>query len=67
MAVKIEKRGTRYGYWTVREYAGIDKQGNAMWWCTCENCGRDYRVRGFSLRAGKTKHCRHCNRKGCDK
>ena len=58
--------GTRYGYWRVEGFAGFDRRGNAMWKCICTACGQSYHVRGFALRAGKSRHCVHCNTKGFD-
>ena len=61
-----EQSGKKYGYWRVVSFHKIDPHGDARWWCKCESCGHIYSVRGFSLRNGSTKHCRHCNKKGCD-
>lgn len=64
--VTVERPGTSYGYWVINHFAGYDRNRNALWNCTCTACGRQYNVRGFSLRSGKTRHCRHCNSKGFD-
>ena len=58
-----EKEGQRYGYWRVIGFYGFDNRHNAMWLCKCEMCGNIYPVRGFTLRNGKSHHCRSCNGK----
>lgn len=55
-----EKSGARYNDWTIRQFHKIDSHGDARWWCTCERCGRDYSVKGYTLRNGQSTKCRQC-------
>lgn len=54
-----------YGYWKVIKFYDF-KSHNARWLCECTNCKGLYPVFGFSLRNGKSTHCKHCNNKGLD-
>lgn len=48
--------GHRVARLTALEYAGNDKQGNALWRCSCD-CGRTSLVRSYALRVGRIKSC----------
>ena len=63
MNIIQEKENTKYGFWTVLEFDRVDEHHDARWLCRCELCGEIHSVRGFTLRNGKSTHCRFCNRK----
>lgn len=60
-----DESGKTYGYWKVICFHDV-KYGNARWLCKCTNCGDCHPVYGFTLRSGRSKHCRKCNNKGLD-
>lgn len=65
MSARIhEKPDKKYGYWRIIGFDKLDKNNNAMYTCECTLCGRQYSVRGFAMRTGRSTHCRHCNGKG---
>jgi len=55
----IDLTGQVFGFWTVLEEAGRDKNRKVMWLCRCL-CGRECRVRGSTLRSGGSNKCRPC-------
>jgi len=50
-----------YGRLTVQGRAGTSANGEIIYWCRCA-CGERRRVRGGSLRSGRTKSCGDCAR-----
>lgn len=57
MPPRIDETGKRYGRWTVLSCAGNSPEHNNYWWvCRCD-CGVISKVRGQSLRQGKSKSC----------
>lgn len=46
------------GRWTVLRREGSEN-GRAVWLCRCE-CGSFQKVKGSSLRAGRSSGCRSC-------
>lgn len=57
----VNLEGQTFGKWTVGNYAGSDKNGNALWNCVCQ-CGRHRVVRGDRLKNGTSTSC-GCSRK----
>lgn len=49
----------RFGKLVVLEYGGVNKHHQKVYLCQCD-CGKQYPVRAYDLRSGKTTHC------GCD-
>lgn len=52
----VDLTGTRFGRWTVIEFAYTNKSGTAMWLCECD-CGTRKIVCGKNLRQGLTMSC----------
>ncbi len=52
----VDMTGLTFGRLTVLKRVENDKQGNAMWLCQCV-CGKTKKLRGGTLRQGKTKSC----------
>jgi hypothetical protein len=48
--------GRRFGRLVVKERAGSDKRGNALWLCVCDD-GNKKTVLGLDLAKGHTKSC----------
>lgn len=51
--------GSRFGRLVVASRGPNGEHQHARWNCRCD-CGRDYLVRGTSLRSGTTTQCPHC-------
>ena len=48
--------GSRFGRWTVLEYAGRSKRGEVQYKCRCD-CGTERVLRRTSLTSGNSKSC----------
>jgi hypothetical protein len=48
--------GQKFGRYTVKEFAGLDKSRKSKWLCVCD-CGNEKVVLAQSLKAGLTKSC----------
>lgn len=57
----MEESGKMYGYWRVISFSHVDKHYDANFLCECTLCGAIKPVRGFALRNGRTKKCKHCS------
>lgn len=57
MSKLIDLTGQDFGYWHVIERAENDAQGKAYWLCKCTACGKEKRVSGTHLRAGRSTNC----------
>ena len=56
MSEVVDITGMTFGRWlVVRRTAS--QLGYATWWCQCLACGNAVRVRGASLRSGKSTSC----------
>jgi hypothetical protein len=51
--------GTKFGKWTVLDYAGKKFNNRYQFLCRCE-CGKESVLHGPSLRQGLTKQCLEC-------
>lgn len=61
MKMILEKPKSMYGYWEVIDNTyQSDKGGNHFIEVRCTSCGQVTKVRGFSLRLGKSHACRRC-------
>lgn len=56
MGTLIDMTGKKFGRLTVLRRDGVNKQGEAMWRCSCE-CGGEISTTGTRLRDGITKSC----------
>lgn len=56
MGKKLDLTGQRFGRLTVVKDVGSDKQGKALWECSCD-CGNINIVPGVKLRNGHTRSC----------
>lgn len=56
MARKIDLTGQKFGRLTAVKRIGSDKNGRAVWLCTC-TCGNETEVRVDYLKNGDTKSC----------
>ena len=58
----IDMIGKTFNHLTVKERAGSDARGEALWWCECD-CGNPTRIKvlGSNLRNGHTQSC------GCER
>lgn len=52
----IDLAGQVFGNLTVSSFAGIGKNGQAIWACVC-SCGRETTVPGYTLRQGGKTRC----------
>jgi hypothetical protein len=52
----IDMSGKICGNWTVLSFGGLSKHGMALWLCRCK-CGRERKVNGTNLRAGRSTGC----------
>jgi hypothetical protein len=55
MRARFDLTGQRFGYLTAVAYAESSKLG-AVWWVRCD-CGKELKVAGGRLRAGRKTHC----------
>jgi len=46
----------RFGKLVVTGFSGVNKEGRRVWECDCD-CGNKVKVRGTSLKSGRTKSC----------
>lgn len=53
---RIDLTNQRFGRLTVISFAGMGKNGNALWNCRCD-CGKEVIADGYLLRKGSTKSC----------
>lgn len=53
---RIDLTNRRFGRLTVIGFAGMAKNGNALWKCQCD-CGKEVVADGYLLRKGNTKSC----------
>lgn len=49
--------GKRFGRLVVLRRAENNKSGDAFWFCKCDCDGKEVKVKGGSLRSGKTQSC----------
>ena len=56
MSKVIDIRGSTYGRLTVLDQDGSDREGKAVWKCSC-SCGNVVSVRGKHLRRGEIRSC----------
>lgn len=56
MSKRIDLSGKRSGRLTVIGFSHTDSKGVVFWECKCD-CGKTKAVRGWSLRAERTKSC----------
>jgi hypothetical protein len=54
--IAIDLKGKQFGRLKVKERAGVDKGGNALWLCECI-CGKFTIVRSQHLRNNETQSC----------
>ena len=52
----IDLKGVRFDHLVVKERAGADKRGHAMWLCQCD-CGNTKTLPAHKLMAGEYKSC----------
>lgn len=62
----INEIGNKYGKLTVIEFVGTNKEGKALWRCTCD-CGNEKITTGKSLRKGLILSCGCLHSKGEEK
>ena len=62
----INEIGNKYGKLTVIEFIGTNKEGNALWRCSCD-CGNEKVTTGKSLRKGLALSCGCLRSKGEEK
>lgn len=62
----INEIGNKYGKLTVIEFVGTNKEGKALWRCTCD-CGNEKITTGKSLRKGLVLSCGCLHSKGEEK
>lgn len=53
---RIDLTNRRFGRLTVIGFAGVAKNGNALWNCQCD-CGQKIVADGYLLRKGNTRSC----------
>lgn len=54
--IRIDLTGRQVGFWTVKQYSGLNEKRQPIWLCECQ-CGTKRDVVGQSLRNGVTKSC----------
>ena len=57
----VDLKNQQFGHWKVIEYAGTDKNRNAMWLCKCNLCDKTYKVASSNLLSNKSTCCRYCS------
>ena len=61
MGVVIDLTGQKFGRLKVIDFAGLEKNNQALWLCKCE-CGNTKNIRGRDLKTGKILSCGCWNR-----
>ena len=56
MSIIKDMKGLQFGYLTVIDYAGSNKNGRAIWICKCK-CGKIHETLGKYLRDGSATSC----------
>lgn len=62
MSTFIDISNKKFNRWTILNFAGLDRRGEAQWLCRCQ-CGTEKIVLGGTLRNGKSKGCSICRNK----
>ena len=50
-------KGARYGHLECLYFAGLNRQGRAMWACKCHNCGNYTIAAALNMKQGNTVSC----------
>lgn len=62
MSYKLKLEGMIFGRLKAISQQGSDKNGTALWLCSCE-CGNTLFVRSTSLMSGNSTQCKNCTNK----